>query len=94
MQLQQSAKDQLRAVVARIERVEEEQAALASDKKEIYAEAKANGYDVPTLRKIIRMRQQDENKRREADAVLDTYLHALGMAEQPDMFEPKVEEAA
>lgn len=80
MQLQTSAKDQLRAIVARIERLEEEKAALAADLREVYAEAKSNGFDVKALRSVIRIRKQDETKRREEEAVLDTYLHALGMA--------------
>ena len=81
MQLQTSARDQLRAFVIRIERLEEEKAALAADLREVYAEAKGNGFDVKTLRTVIRLRKQDENKRREEEAVLTTYLHALGMAD-------------
>ncbi len=81
MQLQTSAKDQLRAFVARIERLEEEKAALSTDLREVYAEAKGNGFDVKALRAVIRLRKQDDNKRREEEAVLSTYLHALGMAE-------------
>ena len=81
MQLQTSAKDQLRAFVTRIERLEEERAALAADLREVYAEARGNGFDVKALRSVIRLRKQDVNKRREEEAVLTTYLHALGMAE-------------
>ena len=81
MPLQTSAKDQLRAIVARIERLEEEKAALSADLREVYAEAKGNGFDVKALRSVIRLRKQDENKRREEEAVLTTYLHALGMTE-------------
>jgi len=81
VQLQTSAKDQLRAFVARIERLEEEKAALSADLREVYAEAKGNGFDVKALRSIIRIRKQDENKRREDEAVLATYLHALGMVQ-------------
>ena len=81
MQLQTSARDQLRTIVARIERLEEEKAALAADLREVYAEAKGNGFDVKALRTIIRLRKQDDNKRREEEAVLTTYLHALGMAD-------------
>jgi len=81
VQLQTSAKDQLRAFVARIERLEEEKAALAADLREVYAEAKGSGFDVKALRSVIRLRKQDENKRREDEAVLATYLHALGMAQ-------------
>jgi uncharacterized protein (UPF0335 family) len=78
--LQTSAKDQLRTIVARIERLEEEKVALSTDLKEVYAEAKGNGFDVKALRTVIRIRKQDETKRREEEAVLTTYLHALGMA--------------
>jgi uncharacterized protein (UPF0335 family) len=78
--LQSSARDQLRAIVARIERLEEEKAALAADLREVYAEAKGNGFDVKALKTVVRMRKQDENKRKEDEAVLATYLHALGMA--------------
>ena len=81
MQLQSSAKDQLRSFVARIERLEEEKAALSVDLREVYAEAKANGFDVKALRSVVRLRKQDEDKRREEEAVLTAYLHALGMAE-------------
>jgi uncharacterized protein (UPF0335 family) len=81
VQLQTSAKDQLRAFVARIERIEEEKAALAADLREVYAEAKGSGFDVKALRAVVRLRKQDETKRREDEAVLSTYLHALGMAE-------------
>ncbi len=81
MQLQSSAKDQLRSFIARIERLEEEKAALTVDLREVYAEAKANGFDVKALRSVVRLRKQDETKRREDEAVLTTYLHALGMAE-------------
>ena len=81
MQLQASARDQLRSFVARIERLEEEKAALAADLREVYAEAKGNGFDVKALRTVVRLRKQDENKWREEEAVLTTYLHALGMAD-------------
>ena len=60
MQLQTSARDQLRSFVARIERLEEEKAALAADLREVYAEAKGNGFDVKALRTVIRLRKQDE----------------------------------
>ncbi len=82
MQLQTSAKDQLRAFVSRIERLEEEKAALAADLREVYAEAKGNGFDVKALRRVISLRKQDQDKRREEEAILTTYLHALGMAEE------------
>ncbi|MGC1710070.1 MAG: DUF2312 domain-containing protein [Methyloceanibacter sp.] len=84
VQLQTSAKDQLRTIIARVERLEEEKAALSADLKEVYAEAKGNGFDVKALRAVIRIRKQDENKRREAEAVLTTYLHALGMTAEAE----------
>ena len=84
MQLQTSAKDQLRTIVARIERLEEEKAALSADLREVYAEAKGNGFDAKALRAVIRLRKQDENKRREEEAVLVTYLHALGMTTEAE----------
>jgi len=79
VQLQTSAKDQLRAFVSRIERLEEEKAALAADLREVYAEAKGNGFDVKALRKVVSLRKLDENKRREEEVILTIYLHALGM---------------
>ncbi len=72
-------KDQLKAFVERVERLEEEKKAIADDIRDVYAEAKANGFDVKTLRVVIRMRKQDANERAEQQAILDTYLHALGM---------------
>jgi uncharacterized protein (UPF0335 family) len=75
------AKDQLKAFVERVERLEEEKKALADDIRDVYAEAKGNGFDVKTLRIVVRLRKQDINERKEQEAILDTYLHALGMAE-------------
>ena len=77
--LQDNAKDRLRAIVERIERLEEEKAALAADIKEVYAEAKSVGYDTKALRVIVRMRKQEANERMEQEALLATYMHALGM---------------
>jgi uncharacterized protein (UPF0335 family) len=73
------AKDQLKAIVERIEHLEEEKKALAGDIRDVYAEAKGNGYDVPALRTVIRLRKQDKHERAEQEAILETYLHALGM---------------
>jgi uncharacterized protein (UPF0335 family) len=72
-------KDQLKAFVERIERLEEEKKTIADDVKDVYAEAKAMGFDTKALRTVIRMRKQDVNERQEQQAILDTYLHALGM---------------
>lgn len=73
------AADQLRSIVERIERLEEEKQALSEDIKEVYAEAKANGYDTKTLRTVVRLRKQDKNERAEQEALLDLYMSALGM---------------
>jgi len=75
------AHDQLRSVVERLERLDEEKAAIANDIKEVFAEAKGNGFDTKTLRKVLRLRKQDKAERQEEQALLDVYLHALGMAE-------------
>ena len=72
-------REQLKAIIERIENLEEEKKQTASDIRDIYAEAKGNGYDVKALRTIVRMRAQDSDERREQAVVLDTYMHALGM---------------
>lgn len=74
------AHDQLKSIVERIEKLDEERHAIADDIKEVYAEAKANGFDTKTLRQVIRLRKQDAAERQEQEALLDLYLHALGMA--------------
>jgi uncharacterized protein (UPF0335 family) len=74
------AADQLKAFVERIERLEEEKSAIADDIKGVYAEAKGNGYDVKILRKVVSLRKKQPHEREEEEAVLDLYLHALGMA--------------
>ena len=73
------AKDQLRAFVERIERLEEEKKAISDDIKDVFAEAKANGFDTKPIRTVVRLRKQDSNERAEQEALLDLYLHALGM---------------
>ena len=73
-------KDQLRSIVERIERLEEEKKTISDDIRDVYAEAKGNGYDVKALRTIVRLRKQDANERAEQEAILDTYMNALGMA--------------
>ncbi|MDR6757808.1 uncharacterized protein (UPF0335 family) [Mycoplana sp. BE70] len=77
------ARDQLRAFVERIERLEEEKQTIAGDIKDVYGEAKGVGFDTKILRKVIAIRKQDKDERIEQEAVLDTYLHALGMIELP-----------
>ena len=78
-ELQGSTQKHLKALVERIERLEEERTALSADIREVYAEAKSMGFDVKALRSVVRLRKQDETERRELEAVLETYLHALGM---------------
>jgi uncharacterized protein (UPF0335 family) len=73
------AKDQLRAIIERIERLEEEKKAISDDIRDVYAEAKGNGFDVKVLRTIVRMRKQDAEERAEHETILETYLQALGM---------------
>lgn len=73
------AADQLRALVERIERLAEEKQAIADDIADVYAEAKAHGYDTKILRQVIRLRRQDERERAEQDALLDLYMHALAL---------------
>lgn len=74
------AGEQLRAFIERIERLEEEKAAIGGDIKEVYAEAKGNGFDTVVLRKIIAARKQDQNERLEREALLELYMTAIGMA--------------
>ena len=74
------AKDQLKAIIERIERLEEEKKTISDDIRDVYAEAKGNGYDVKALRTVVRMRKQDANERAEQETILDTYMQALGMS--------------
>jgi uncharacterized protein (UPF0335 family) len=76
--LNATAQGRLRTIIERIERLEEDKAAIMADQKEVFAEAKGEGYDVKILRKVIRIRKQDKAKRQEEDAILDLYLSALG----------------
>jgi uncharacterized protein (UPF0335 family) len=73
------AKDQLKAFVERIEKLEEEKKAISDDIRDVYAESKANGFDVKALRQIIKLRKQEPTEREEQEAILETYMHALGM---------------
>jgi uncharacterized protein (UPF0335 family) len=75
------AKEQLKAFIERVERLEEEKKTIADDIRDVYAEAKGNGFDVKTLRVVVRLRKHDINERREHEAILQTYMHALGMLE-------------
>lgn len=72
--------DQLRLLIERIERLEEEKKSMMDDIKDVYAEAKSVGYDVKTMRQIVRLRKLERNAREEAEALLDIYKVALGLA--------------
>jgi len=72
-------KEQLKAFIERVERLEEEKKAIADDIRDVYAEAKGSGFEVKALRAIVRLRKQDTDERREQQAILETYMHALGM---------------
>ena len=73
------AREQLKSVVERIERLEEEKKAIADDIRDVYAEAKANGFDTKVLRQVVSLRKKDLTERQEEEAVRDLYLQALGM---------------
>ncbi len=77
--LQVSAQKQLRQFIEQIERLEEEKKALAGDIRDKYLEAKATGFDVKALRKIVSMRKKSQTDRQEEEAILAVYMHALGM---------------
>jgi uncharacterized protein (UPF0335 family) len=76
--LTQTAREKLRQMVARIEKLEEEKKSIADDIKESYAEAKTLGFDSKVLRMVVRIRKQDRQEREEQEMVLDLYMHALG----------------
>lgn len=85
MTIDNHAQQQLRSFVERIERLDEERAALGEDIKELYAQAKSTGFDTKALKAVIRLRKQDPNDRNEFEAALVTYMHALGI--QSSMFD-------
>jgi len=76
------AGERLKSFIERVERLEEEKRALAADIKEVYSEAKSAGFDVKTMREIIKIRRMDEDDLDEREALLDTYMRALGMLPQ------------
>ncbi len=73
------AVDQLKSIIGRVEKLEEEKRAIADDIKDVFAEAKGNGFDVKAIRQIIKLRKMDAQEREEEETVLDTYMRALGM---------------
>jgi uncharacterized protein (UPF0335 family) len=78
------AVDQLKSIIARVEKLEEEKAAIADDIRDVFAEAKGNGFDVKAIRQIIKLRKMDAQEREEEETVLDTYMRALGMLPEFD----------
>lgn len=86
--------DQLKAFVERIERLEEEKRTIADDIKEVYAEAKSNGFDTKVLRQVVRERRMDDADRREREALLDTYRAALGMLADTPLGQAAMDKAA
>lgn len=81
------AAEQLRSIIQRVEKLEEEKSAIAADVRDVFAEAKGNGFDVKAIRTIIRLRKLDAQEREEQETILDTYRRALGMI-------PELEEEA
>lgn len=73
-----AAQGRLKTIIERIERLEEDKAAVAADLKEVYLEAKGEGFDTKILRKVVRLRKQDKAKRQEEEALVDLYLSAIG----------------
>lgn len=82
------AVDQLKSIIARIEKLEEEKAGIASDIKDVFAEAKGNGFDIKAIRVILKLRKKDAQEREEEETILETYMNALGML---PLFEGKIE---
>lgn len=78
-QVNNIAGEKLLSFIERIERMEEDKAAIAADIKDVYAEAKGTGFDVKIMRKIIRLRKMEEHDRSEQEEILDLYKHSLGM---------------
>ncbi|QCW21961.1 hypothetical protein JessAGP_031 [Caulobacter phage Jess A] len=81
--LNSTAQNQLKSVIDRVERLNVEKAEILEQIKEVFAEAKGNGFDVKVLKKVIRLRQQDRAKRQEEEAILDLYLSAIGELDEP-----------
>jgi len=74
------AADQLKQIIERVERLEEEKKALADDIREVYAEAKGEGFDTKAIRRVVALRKKNHAERKEEEAILELYLNALGMA--------------
>jgi uncharacterized protein (UPF0335 family) len=85
--IQKTTQQQLRSFIERIERLEEEKKALASDIRDIFSEAKATGFDVKAMRQVLKLRKQDMHERQEQEALVETYMNALGMLMQQEAAE-------
>jgi uncharacterized protein (UPF0335 family) len=88
-----NAQEHLKTFVERIERLEEEKKTISDDIRDVYAEAKSNGFDTKAMRAAIRLRKQDAAERAEHQAILDTYLHALGMLSDTPLGQAAIERA-
>lgn len=77
--MENETKNQLMSIIERIERMEEEKAAVAADIKEIYAEAKDNGFETKIIRKIVSLRRKSKEERQEEESLLETYMASIGM---------------
>src|SRR5580693_2334263 len=86
------AVDQLKSIIGRVEKLEEEKAGISADIRDVFAEAKGNGFDTKAIRTIIKMRKMDASEREEQETVLDTYLHALGMIADSERSEAEEDE--
>ena len=82
----QVAADQLRSIIERVERLEEEKKTIADDIKDVMGDAKSNGFDTKAIKTILKMRKKDDAERTEEEMILDVYMKAIGMR-QPDLFE-------
>ncbi len=81
--------EQLRSYIERVERLEEEKAEIAANVREVFAEAKANGFDTKVMRQVIKLRKMEPQDREEQESLLDLYLRALGMAPDLEPAEPR-----
>lgn len=92
--LNSTAQNQIRSIVNRVERLNVEKAEILEQIKEVFAEAKGNGFDPKILRKVVRLRAQDRGKRQEEEAITDLYMVALGEADEPEPSRPAAKEKA
>ena len=83
------AVNHLKSIIARVEKPEEEKAAITADIRDVFAEAKGNGFDVKAIKQIVKLRKLDSQEREEQETVLETYMRALGM--QPDLFDEQAD---